>query len=168
MAKNNLIPKGNKAQIVEVREIKSEIPSYEEFLKDYNQERVNYGDLTHEDLNSIKGYGPCAWRNSQYGERWTSLRMPCPASGCGNSAVSNLTHAGCGGNLEVSNKARIQCGRCETVNQVSNFPISCSNHSGYGSSNINSFQDSLMVALNNGSMDIDIIMELLRCLRSGW
>jgi hypothetical protein len=50
--------------------------------------------------------------------------MPCPVSGCGNSAISNLIHAGCGGNLEVSNKAHIQCGRCGTVSQATN-------HSGY-------------------------------------
>jgi hypothetical protein len=70
----NIIPKENFPKIEEIREINNEIPTYEEFLKTYQvDQKVNesyeneiesYGDI---EVN--KGYGPCAWRNNQYGER---------------------------------------------------------------------------------------------------
>jgi len=172
MPKNTYFIKENYKKVEEVREIdnKYEIPTYEEFLNNYNQDQVNYSDLTNIDISSSKGYGPCAWRNNQYGERFTSLRIPCPADGCGNTSIANLTHTGgCGGNLEISNRARVKCLRCGTVNHVSSWNLACSNHSGYyGQTNINSLQRALSVALSNGSMDSDIVMELIQHLRSSW
>ena len=74
MTKNNLIPKENKAQIEEIREIENQIPTYEEFLKNYNaNEKVSESyenELNfYSDIGISKGFGPCAWRNNQYGER---------------------------------------------------------------------------------------------------
>lgn len=175
MPKNIYLPKENIPKIAEVREIETEIPTYEEFVKKYQTDQeVNesyesefnyYGDI---EIN--KGFGPCAWRNNQYGERFTSLRIPCPIDGCGNTSITNLTHTGgCGGNLEISNQARVKCLRCGAVNHVSSWNIACSNHSGYYSQiNINSLQRALGVALSNGSMDSDIVMELIQHLRSSW
>jgi len=61
MTKNYIIPKENKAQVVEIREIENQILSYEEFLEDYNnKEQVNYEDLTHEDISLNESYGPCS------------------------------------------------------------------------------------------------------------
>ena len=60
MPKNTYFIKENLAKVEEVREIENQIPSYGEFLENYNQEQINYEDLTHEDINSNKGYGPCS------------------------------------------------------------------------------------------------------------
>ena len=59
MPKNTYFVKENFKKVEEIREIENQIPSYEEFLKNYNQEQVNYDDLTHGDISSSKGYGPC-------------------------------------------------------------------------------------------------------------
>lgn len=48
----------NYKKIEEVKEVENQIPTYEEFVKNYNQEQVNYDDLTHEDIGSNKIYGP--------------------------------------------------------------------------------------------------------------
>ena len=68
MPKNTYFIKENYKKVEEIREIKSEIPTYEEFLENHNQEQVNYDDLTYNDISSSKNYGPM-WGNSQYGER---------------------------------------------------------------------------------------------------
>jgi len=90
MTKNNLIPKENKAQIVEIREIKSQIPSFEEFLKSCENEQANYDDLTHMDINSSKGYGPCHYSNADCtcyaSQGFIQLYIPCPAVGCSNKS----------------------------------------------------------------------------------
>jgi hypothetical protein len=41
-----------------VYELKNEVPSFEEFMKTY-EEPVNYDDLNSWDIGSSKGYGPC-------------------------------------------------------------------------------------------------------------
>jgi hypothetical protein len=52
----NIIPKTET-----VYEIKNEIPSYEEFLKNYeNDGKVNYDDLNSGEVGESKGYGPCS------------------------------------------------------------------------------------------------------------
>jgi len=61
---SNLIPKENIAKIEEIREINNEIPSYEEFMKTYeNDEQVKASYLdeinSYGDLGVEKGYGPC-------------------------------------------------------------------------------------------------------------
>jgi len=58
MPKNTYFIKENYKKIEEVREVENQIPSYEEFVKTYQQEQVNYEDLTHTDIGSSKNYGP--------------------------------------------------------------------------------------------------------------
>ena len=61
MPKNTYFIKDNVPKIEEVREIENRVPSLEEFLENYKKESpVNYEDLTHEDISSNKGYGPCS------------------------------------------------------------------------------------------------------------
>jgi hypothetical protein len=62
MTKNNIyLPKENFKNVEEVREIENEIPSYEEFMKNYeNDGNLNYDDLSGESVDEVKGYGPCA------------------------------------------------------------------------------------------------------------
>jgi len=104
------------------------------------------------------------WGNSQYGERWTDLRIPCPVGGCSNTTITNQTHT-CGGQIEISNQARVKCRSCGTTSHVRNWSFNCSNHQGYrttSGTDLNSFKDALMTALNSGSMDSDIVMDLIR------
>ena len=44
-----------------IYELKNEIPSFEEFMKTYeNDGSVNYDDLNSSDISEVKGYGPCS------------------------------------------------------------------------------------------------------------
>jgi hypothetical protein len=49
----------NKKPVETVCEIKDEIPSYEEFMKTYEDGNLNYDDLNSGGLGEVKGYGPC-------------------------------------------------------------------------------------------------------------
>jgi len=65
MTKNYIIPKENTPKIEEIREIENQIPTYEEFLKNYNEdERVSdsYGNelSSYGDIGVSKGFGPCS------------------------------------------------------------------------------------------------------------
>jgi len=49
----------NKKSVEEVREIENEIPSFEEFMKTYeNDGNLNYADLNGGSIGEVKGYGP--------------------------------------------------------------------------------------------------------------
>ena len=55
MVNENLIPKTEM-----VYELKNEIPSYEEFMRTYqDDDNLNYADLSGGDIGTQKGYGPC-------------------------------------------------------------------------------------------------------------
>ena len=166
MPKNTYFIKENYKKVEEVREIKSEIPTYEEFLNNYSHERVNYDDLTHSDISLNKGYGPMWNSNSQYGERWTNLRIPCPVNGCDNTTFTNQTHT-CGGQVEFSNKARIRCRSCGDIVRVRDFKFSCSNH-GRGYTDLSKFTDVAVMALEYGEADRSFMSELLQSLRDSY
>jgi hypothetical protein len=55
---NPYLIKENYKKVEEVREIKNEVPSFEEFMKTY-EGGVNYADLNSDDIGTQKGYGPC-------------------------------------------------------------------------------------------------------------
>ncbi len=89
MVDNNKIPiEVNKKPFETVYELKNEyeIPSFEEFMKDYeNDGNLNYDDLSGSDISEAKGYGPCSWDNKDCGcylPRFISLYLPCPATDC--------------------------------------------------------------------------------------
>ena len=83
---NNLIPKENIIKTEEIREIKNETPSFEEFMKTYEvDERVensyqaeleSYGDI-----GNKKGYGPI-------GEYW---QQSGGTTGCGQVAQTTIS-----------------------------------------------------------------------------
>lgn len=67
MVNENLKPiiENKKVQVEEVREIKNEIPTYEEFMKTYkvdNQVNASFENeiTSYGDLGIEKGYGPCS------------------------------------------------------------------------------------------------------------
>ena len=54
MVNENNIPKTET-----VYELKNEIPTFEEFMKNYQaDDNLNYGDLNSGDIGTPKGYGP--------------------------------------------------------------------------------------------------------------
>jgi hypothetical protein len=60
----NIIPKDNIPKIFEVREIENQIPSYGEFLKNYQQEQTvseSYENevASYSDIGVNKGVDPC-------------------------------------------------------------------------------------------------------------
>ena len=60
MVNENLIPKTET-----VYEIKNEIPSFEEFMKTYeNDGNLNYCDLSSSDIGTPKASGPCYYSNA--------------------------------------------------------------------------------------------------------
>ncbi|CAG8456164.1 26254_t:CDS:2, partial [Gigaspora margarita] len=62
--KNVYLVENKKAQVEEVREINNKMPSYEEFMKTYeNDGNLSYDDLSSGDVGEVKGYGPCSWDN---------------------------------------------------------------------------------------------------------
>jgi hypothetical protein len=69
MVNNNEIPiEVNKKPFETVYEIKNKVPSFEEFMKSYeNDGNVNYDDLSGGNVSEVKGYGPCykncGWNN---------------------------------------------------------------------------------------------------------
>jgi len=64
MPKNTYFIKENYKKIEEVREINNEIPSYEEFLENYNADEKISKSYENElnsygDIGVSKGFGPC-------------------------------------------------------------------------------------------------------------
>ncbi len=60
MVNNNGIPAEVKKPFETVYELKNEIPTFEEFMKDYKaDENLNYDDLNSGGIGINKGYGPC-------------------------------------------------------------------------------------------------------------
>jgi hypothetical protein len=61
MVNENLIPA---TEIVAELKDEYEIPSYEEFLKNYKSDsNLNYDDLSSGSVGEVKGYGPCTSSN---------------------------------------------------------------------------------------------------------
>src|SRR5215204_7687758 len=88
MVKNNGIPiEINKKPFETVYELKNEIPTFEEFMKTYEDDgSLNYDDLSGGDIGESKGHGPChrycSYPNANckcyVGEEYVSLYLICP------------------------------------------------------------------------------------------
>jgi hypothetical protein len=170
MPKNIYSIKENYKKSEEVREIKSEIPTYEEFLKNCNQEQVNYEDLTHEDISSNKGYGPCHYSNVDCtcytSQGFIQLYIPCPAIGCSNRySASTWLHSKNGylmtagrsddvcGVLLVSNQGQIRCVNCGVASHFSNWSFNCHDYRhGEGHKKTDAANFSNALTLTGGAM----------------
>jgi hypothetical protein len=95
MVNNNGVPIEVKKPTETVYEIKNEIPSFEEFMKTYeNDGNLNYDDLKSGNIGEAEGYGPCSPSycsgcdcsrsdcNCRSGEKFVKLYISCPATGC--------------------------------------------------------------------------------------
>ena len=93
MPKNIYLPKENIIKTEEIRELENEVPSYEKFVSNYQQEQVDYSDLTYIDISSSKKHGPCNYANPNCtcyaSQGYAPLRTVCPANGCSNRSVAN-------------------------------------------------------------------------------
>ena len=166
----NIIPKENIPKIAEVREIENEIPTYEEFLKNYKSDQEISSSYENElnsysDIGVSKGFGPChiCYKDTQ----WRDLYIGCPTDYCGGRSTSYWYHSNSGylnasdqsgcGRLEVSNKGVIKCRGCGTSSSIKNWSFSCSSHRGsYRTANYESFQRSLMMAGDFNEMTTDL------------
>ncbi|CAI2180218.1 15124_t:CDS:2 [Funneliformis geosporum] len=99
-------------EVEEVHEVENYIPTYEEFLKNYQVDQAVNNSYENEiesysDVGVNKGFGPCYVCNKPID--WTSLYIPCPVAGCSSTNFTTQTHSnGCGGNLEVSTRGYIR------------------------------------------------------------
>ena len=99
MVNNNNLP-----LIEEVRELKNEIPSYEEFMKNWKEdENLNYDDLNSGDIGTQKGYGPGLFGDIVNGEAGKHLTDVATAAAV-NTASVVLVPAIAGNNVEKAVK----------------------------------------------------------------
>jgi len=143
----------NQKPIEVVYEIKNEydVPSYEEFMKTYeNDENLNYDDLNTYDISVDKCCGPCSgyWPCGDsrcYGsnaclnnERFFVLYTACPTKYCvmrGNDTKYYWVHdnSGCGNRGsssrdKISDECRIRCPDCFNTNHMKHHKFKCSLH----------------------------------------
>ena len=130
-----------------VYELKDEIPSFEEFMKTYeNDGNLNYADLSGGDVGEAKGYGPC---RSSYcndcscplsscscktSEGFVKLWTVCPAIECDVRGISKTpshwVHSSDGEYTWMSNQARIRCQGCGVLAHMTKWRFRCSAHRG--------------------------------------
>jgi len=160
MVNENFIPKTET-----IYELKDEIPSYEEFLKNYKvDERVK--DSYESEMNAYaelgKGYGPCD--TCKLSTQWADLYIRCPAVGCKSKddSRSYWYHRWCGGRARISNKARLSCSNCGHELHMSKWNFICTEHTGETDNSVNrkSFNKCLGMALQNEDCD-QVISDLV-------
>ena len=92
MPKNIYLPKENYKKVEEIRELENQVPTYEEFVSNYNADKKVNNSYENEiesysDIGVSKGFGPCHYPNlncSCYvSEGFIPLYMSCPS--CSNS-----------------------------------------------------------------------------------
>jgi len=174
MVNNNGIPiEVNKKPFETVYEIKNEVPSFEEFMKSYeNDGNLNYDDLSGGSVGEVKGYGPCYVCDEP--TRWTYLKVGCPAIGCPkkDKPASHWYHW-CGGRAEISNKAMIKCENCYSANfHMSEWNFICSSHTSTTDNSVShrSFHKCLASLIYTDDCD-DVIADVtvyMVCKKKNW
>jgi len=140
MVNNNGIPIEVKKPVETVYEIKNEVPSFEEFMKTYeNDDNLNYDDLNSGSIGEVKGCGPCSWNNPDcecyIEEGYVPLYLVCPAPKdrypwCTAKSPSQFTHGtnDCGGRRYINPKLIVKCMKCGSSNHVTESVFRCSTH----------------------------------------
>lgn len=132
MTQKNLYLMENKKPVELVQELKSEIPTYEEFIRNYESDdlvSVSYVNEFNANAELGKGYGPCDVCKEP--EVTVEFKFGCP--GCSNSSPSSWHHvrSGCeSSRMLITNKGWLSCGGCGTGYIMSNWRFSCSGHPG--------------------------------------
>ena len=87
---NKVVPIEAQKPFETVYELKNEVPSFEEFMKSYeNDGNVNYADLRGGGIGEVKGYGPC--KNSLCGCPCFSRECKCENAEISLHKESNFT-----------------------------------------------------------------------------
>jgi len=177
MPKNTYFIKENYKKVEEIREIKNEIPTYEEFLRNYQADQEVSESYENElnsynDIGVSKGFGPCriCYKDTQ----WMNLHIGCPARDCPRmSNVSYWYHSSSGylnasdqygcGRLEISNKGEIKCQGCGTSSSIRNWSFKCSSQRDYRSVDEDSWNAAFMLAIrvNSGQVARDLGIYML-------
>ena len=175
MVNNNGIPFEVKKPFETVYELKNEVPSFEEFMKDYQvDENLNYNDLNSGNIGEVKGYGPCSDHRCYGsnkcldGESFYELYTPCPAERCPNKGKNIPLHwvhnnSGCGRSRDlISNKARIRCPDCFNTSHMKYHRFACSAHKNdYRWTSSTSFDSALFMVYKNSSFPVSAFMDVL-------
>jgi len=185
MVNNNGIPIEVKKPFETVYELKNEIPSFEEFMKTYeNDANLNYADLSGGSVGEVKGYGPCSPSycnscscsrsdcNCRSSEKFVKLWSVCPATTCPGRETyrrpSHWVHSSDGRYTWISNQARIRCesSYCST-DHMKNWRFRCSAHNGvndYRSVDRDSFEAALgwAMIMKKDNTTNDVIRQLNR------
>ncbi|CAG8509286.1 35298_t:CDS:2 [Racocetra persica] len=83
-------------------------------------------------------------------ETFIDLHVSCPAATCSNTQITYWVHAADSGRMEISNRARLRCGRCYTTEHMKNWLFACSDHEGvYKETSYDSFTKALNLAFKN-------------------
>lgn len=131
MVNNNGIPFEVKKPVETVYEIKNEIPSFEEFMKSYeNDGKVDYSDLNSGSIGEVKGYGPCYYAypdcTCYTSSGWIQLYVGCLADGCPNHKEPfSWVHTSCGYPIYISTDLQLKCVMCDRPSHMSNWRFNC-------------------------------------------
>lgn len=126
MVNENLIPKTEM-----VYELKNEVPTYEEFLKNYKGDENVENSYRLENQTQEKGYGPCHYSNADCtcytSSGWVQLYLGCPAVGCGDQGKNPSTwvHASDGYPIYISKNLDIKCISCDNPSHMLNWNFRC-------------------------------------------
>ncbi|RIA80929.1 hypothetical protein C1645_837844, partial [Glomus cerebriforme] len=94
MVNENQIPIQKPVEIVHELKTDYEVPSFEEFMKDYQaDENLNYDDLSGGDIGTQESYGP--FHGADNGDAWISnkARIKCDKSNCINDEIKYVRFA---------------------------------------------------------------------------
>lgn len=135
MVNNNQIPIEVKKPFETVQELKNEIPSLEEFMKNYesddkisnsyNAELGSYGGV-----EVPKSSGPCYYANPDCtcytSQDWIQLYVGCLAEGCPNHKDPfSWVHRSCGYPIYISTNLQLKCIMCDRPSHMSDWRFNC-------------------------------------------
>jgi hypothetical protein len=147
MVKNSewIIPKNIQKPVETVYELKDQVPSFEEFMKDYQvDEKVNYDDLSGGSVGEVGGYGPCERYCSRkdnpqctcyIDDGYIPLNSACPSCRYSPDTKRQWYHAYCGSQMYISTSAYIKCMKCPKTLKWKEWKFRCSHseHKSYES-----------------------------------
>ena len=151
------LPKTEEVRYLEQNLTEAEIE--QRIVESYDFELDGYSDIS-----SSKVYGPMYRASAESSrERFAPLKIPCLEAGCSNTTSINWVHANCGGNFQISNRAKLKCNGCSLVEDLKNFTFKCSDHK---EDYCRPTSQIGISALSEGAMDETITLELIQHLNN--
>jgi len=162
-------------KVEEIRQIKDEIPSYEEFLKNWKKDKrvqASYESEFNASDGLGKGYGPCFVCDlAKSNPRWTPLKVVCPADDCPDRykdrQPTEWVHTGCWGDMEIAINGIIRCKRCYASDFIGDWDFACSAHQGeHLSTSYTAFKSAVKVSMDVGGAGEETGFLLYQFLKS--